>query len=411
MDNRLEGRKLTWNMRFLRDIDSQEGYDWSYGYTVIAWNDAALNVLVNHYDADDFCKAGTGGSDNLYFANNTSSDTALSSFTSFLQTPDVPLGATVAILPRGFAPRWDSDNNLLQLAYILDHIETFVEYGKKHKKPSGDVPATLPTSLANSNSGFVSWNTNAERRFYIFGEMVSALGGNDVGVLQPPFSVLLQGSGFNVCQGGLKGVKTEDFGIEKVPFEYTIPMLTGWHLNYPCDHGDVKEIGIWVVDEWRNDKRPAIPAGTLRYKLSSILCHKDGDRGPLRSHKVTILGLRPTVSVAEKQTAPDLVPFSSYGNYRSAFCRIEQGRKLRVTVKNQGNDKAPASKTTVTFRDKSFSLDTPAIPVGGSVDLLFDVPASCLRPFCSFKIMVDANSQVDELNMEGNNSASGGCIG
>jgi hypothetical protein len=108
---------------------------------------------------------------------------------------------------------------------------------------------------------------------------------------------------------------------------------------------------------------------------------------------------------------PDLVPFSPYGNYRSAFCRVEQGRKLRVTVKNQGNDNAPASKTTVTFGDKSFSLDTPAIPVGRSVDLLFDVLASCLSSLCSFKIMVDADSQVDELNMEGNNSASGGCIG
>lgn len=166
-----------------------------------------------------------------------------------------------------------------------------------------------------------------------------------------------------------------------------------------------------IYDPIRDDKRPATLAGPLRYKLSSILRDKDGDRGPLRSHKATILGVKPTVSVAEKQTAPDLVPFSSSGNYRSAFCRIEQGRKLRVTVKNRGNDKAPASKTTVTFRDKSFSLDTPAIPMGGSVDLLFDVPVSCLRPFCSFKIMVDANSQVDELNMEGNNSASGGCIG
>ncbi len=80
-------------------------------------------------------------------------------------------------------------------------------------------------------------------------------------------------------------------------------------------------------------------------------------------------------------------------------------------MKNRGHDNAPASKTTVTFGDKSFSLDTPAIPVGGSVDLLFDVPAGCLSPLCSFKIMVDADSQVDELNMEGNNSASGGCIG
>ncbi len=153
------------------------------------------------------------------------------------------------------------------------------------------------------------------------------------------------------------------------------------------------------------------PAVALRYKLSSILHDKDGDPRHLRSHKATVLALRPTVSVAEKQIAPDLVPFSPSGRYRSAFCRFEQGRKLRVTVKNQGNDNAPASTTTVTFGDTSFSLDTPAIPAGGSADLLFDVPADCLSPYCSFKIMVDANSQVDEVSMEGNNNVSGACLG
>lgn len=244
----------------------------------------------------------------------------------------------------------------------------------------------------------------------MFGVMVYALGGDAVGALQPPFSALPQGSGFNLCQGELGGVNTEDLAIENVLFEHALPVLTAWNLNYPCDDENVKEIGIWV-DERSYVRHPAPPTGTLRYKLSSILRDKDSGPGQLRSHNVTILGLRPTVSVAEKQTAPDLVPFSPSGNYRAAFCRVEQGRKLRVTVKNQGNDNAPASETMVTFGDKPFSLDTPAIPVGGSVDLLFDVPANCLSPYCSFKIMVDANSQVDELRMEGNNSASGACIG
>jgi hypothetical protein len=276
--------------------------------------------------------------------------------------------------------------------------------------------APLPTPISLANSGFVSLNTYsilkdiAERRDCMFGVMVYALGGNDVGALQPPFSALPQGSGFNLCQGELGGVNTEGFAIENVLSEHALPVLTGWNLNYPCDDENIKEIGI-CVDEWRHDKHLAAPTGTLRYKLSSILRDKDGGPGHVRRHKVTILGLGPTVSVAEEQTAPDLVPFSPSGNYRAAFCRVEQGRKLRVTVKNQGNDSAPASETTVTFGDKPFSLDTPAIPVGGSVDLLFDVPASCVSPYCSFKIKVDAKSQVDELRMEGNNSASGACIG
>lgn len=304
--------------------------------------------------------------------------------------------------------------NLLQLAYNLNHSETFVEYGKKYRKALGDVRAPLPTPISLANSGFLSWNAssilkdNAERKDYIFSEMVPAVGGNDVGVLQPLFSVLPQGTGFNVCQGQRRGVNPQAFVIENGPFEYVIPVLAGWKVNYPCDDENLKEAGIWV-DEWAFDKDPT--TGALRYKLSSILHDKDGDPGHLRSHKVTILGLRPTVSVAGKQKVPDLVPFSPSGRYRSAFCRLEQGRKLRVTVKNQGNDNAPASTTTVTFSDTPFSLDTPAIPGGRSVDLLFDVPADCLSPYCSFKIMVDANSQVDELSMEANNNVSGACIG
>jgi hypothetical protein len=91
---------------------------------------------------------------------------------------------------------------------------------------------------------------------------------------------------------------------------------------------------------------------------------------------------------------------------------MEQGATLlRVTVKNQGNDNAGASKTTVNFGNTSLALDTPPVPAGGSVDLLFKVPGNCFQPDCSFRITVDSNNQVNEENAEGNNSASGGCIG
>jgi hypothetical protein len=121
-------------------------------------------------------------------------------------------------------------------------------------------------------------------------------------------------------------------------------------------------------------------------------------------HKVTILGLRPLALAA------DLVPFSPSGNSEAAFCRIELGGKLRVSVKNQGNADAGISKTTVIFSNASVTLDTPAIPAGGSVDLLFNVPLGCSILNCSFRITVDSVNQVDESNNEGNNSASGGCI-
>ena len=301
---RLEGLKLTWNaVGILRDNDAHEAQEWTYYYTVIAWNDAALNLLVNHDDADNFCKTGTGGSDNFYFANNwsgnTATTTALSSFSSFLQNPDFPLTGTVAILPRGFGFALCSDDDLLQIAYNLDHSETFVEYGKKYQKAHQDVLAPLPGPSSLANSGFVSWNTysiikdNARRMEYHFGEIVSALGGNDVGVVQPPFSILPVEDIDNCVPAQEQYAKTEEVVIENVPFEYAIPMLTGWDLRYPCGDAHVKEIGVWI-DKWRYDKDPANPHGRrFDYTISSTLRDKEGGPGGhIRSHKVTILGLR-----------------------------------------------------------------------------------------------------------------------
>ena len=308
---RLEGKKLTWNaLGILRDLDGKEGYSWAYRFTVIAWNAAALNVTVNHDDADNFCKTGTGISDNFYFAKNWSTTTALSSFTSFLQDPDFPSRAPVAILPRGFGFAWGGDapedHKLLQLAYNLDHSEKFVEYYKVYSKADQEVlvpPLTTPEPVSLANSGFVSWNTysifkdNARRRDYIFGEMVSALGGNDVGVLQPPFSILPhEDIGGGCTAQGAVSTRTEDFFIDNIPFEYAIPMLTGWELYYFCDDENVKEIGVWI-DKWSYDKDPAAPTGSLRYTLTSALHDKDNDPGHFCNHKVTILGLRPTAGV------------------------------------------------------------------------------------------------------------------
>jgi hypothetical protein len=211
------------------------------------------------------------------------------------------------------------------MAYNLDHSETFVEYGKKYQKVFDDVPAPLagPSSLANS--GFVSWNTysifkdNARRRDYGFGEIVSALGGNDVRILQPPFSILpREDLGGNECiaQGDLHDVTTEEFVVENVPFEYAIPMLTGWELRYVCENHHVKEIGIWI-DDWRYEKDPANPHGRLSYKLSSVLRDKDDDPGHQRTHKITILGLRPATGRTPRAKAAELVPFSPSGNYQA----------------------------------------------------------------------------------------------
>jgi CARDB len=404
---RLERNTLKWQAAgVLSDDNFNDAYRWCYNYTVVAWSPSNLNLIVDHEGGS--CGAGDPSQANSFGADNDGTTTALSSFSSFLQNPDFTAGMTVAILPRGFGFGWDcgDDHHLIQIGYNLDHSETFIENGKKYKKLGEVVVPSLPNNASQVDSGFVSWETsvifkdNKERRDYGVGEIVSGLGGNDVGVIQPPFSSLPE-EDRRFCTGVGSSPQSQEFIIEKVLFEFAIPMLTGWELSYPCNDEHVTEGGIWI-DEWGFDRTTR----TLQYKLSSVLRDQDSDPGHRRRHKVTILGLRPVAGVS------DLVPFSPAGDSADAFCRMEQDRReLRVTVKNQGNADASASRTTVTFGDIPVTVNTPVIPAGGSVDLLFKVPTNCIGPDCSFKITVDSNNQVNESNNEGNNSANGRCIG
>ena len=92
------------------------------------------------------------------------------------------------------------------------------------------------------------------------------MSGNNVGLKQPPFSILtMQGIGnYAACSEGPPGIQTQEFVIENVPYEYAISMLTGWKLTYGCSVDQhVKEIGLWM-DDIHYDKNPGTSVGTLR---------------------------------------------------------------------------------------------------------------------------------------------------
>jgi hypothetical protein len=81
----IPGQKITWNaVGDLADFDSAEQFRWTYRYTVIAWNDAAIHAMIDHNDAEVFCRTGEAhGGDNFFQAENTDTpetNTALSSF-------------------------------------------------------------------------------------------------------------------------------------------------------------------------------------------------------------------------------------------------------------------------------------------------------------------------------------------
>ena len=128
-----------------------------------------------------------------------------------------------------------------------------------------------------------------------FGEQVSAMGGPDVGVIQPPFSILPRESCFT-CGNSNGELRTDTIVIDNIPFAYAIPMLTGWEVGYLTSDQHVKEIGIWI-DDLHYDRDPNGSTGTLRYTVSSDLHDDDRDPGNYYRHKVTILGLRPLAGV------------------------------------------------------------------------------------------------------------------
>ena len=302
---KLQPGKLTWNAVGVLGDDkglffgSFKAIDWCDWYTVVAWNDTNLHAFVDQGDAESFCKTGgtPSGSDNFFFASNDRTTTALSWFSSFLYNANFASGPTVAILPRGFAFFWPaSDHHLYQVAYNLEHSEKFIQ-SWKYKKAYGELNPLATPPTGRVDSGFVSWGTysifkdNATRRDYRFGELVSAMGGPDVGIIQPPFAILpLEGlGGGGHITAGSVGVETKQVVIDNIPYAYAIPMLTGWDLDYDDNDHHVREVGIWLDDLH-------YAAGTLSYKVSSVL-HDDSGNGHFSRHKITILGLRPSGGV------------------------------------------------------------------------------------------------------------------
>jgi hypothetical protein len=96
--------------------------------------------------------------------------------------------------------------------------------------------------------------------------------------------------------------------VENVPFEYALPMLTGWALGYGiptrgCDDEHIAELGVWI-DAFQYEKTPAAPAGTLRYTISAILRDDNGLPGYFDRHKVSVLGLRATAAAQPGRPAP-----------------------------------------------------------------------------------------------------------
>lgn len=91
-DIELSGSELSWLARgFIQDEDGNDGYEFCYHYTVLAWNRGLVHAFVDHDNENFNYRA-------ALFKNET---TALSALSSYLQNVEFSDAKAVASLPRG----------------------------------------------------------------------------------------------------------------------------------------------------------------------------------------------------------------------------------------------------------------------------------------------------------------------
>lgn len=410
----LSGGELSWVARgHMADEDFHDGYEFCYYYTLLAWNDGLVDARVDHDNDNSNVRVS-------FFDDDT---TALGALSSYVENAEFAGKKSVAILPRGFAFAWANeswafpfdfrwppacfdcpvDRHLLQIGANRGHSEAYVQQGEDYDSLpplAGSEDASRVDPAIRSWESHSIMKDNDTQNDYWFEESFSALGGNDISVIEPPFTILpREDIGlFTGCIGG-PVTKTEEVVIQDVPFDYAIPMLTGWELAYGCDDEHVKLIGIRLEDI-AYEKDPTETTGTLRYTVISELRDDDTFPGHVSRHKVTILGLN-------GREPADLVPHES----ATQFCNKDPLGRLLVSVANNGADDALASATRVEFMGgAAVDVETPPIPANfiGELEPIA-IPPSCTTD-CTFTITVDVNSEVTETN-ELNNVANGQCIG
>lgn len=264
----------------LSDNDFNDGYGWCYSYTAVAWNSDRLEATVSHGD--------TG---HAFSARSWTDGTALHPIPGVLQDPAQGRG-DVAILPRGFAYLWiGEDHHLLQIAYEHDSGEVYIEKDKEYGNGS------IPVASSQVATGYVTWEStgfikdNDTRHTQYILDLVTGLSGSDVDLISPPFSVMPREDEGLGC-GSIGGYgHTAERMVLAVPFEFAIPVLTGWDLAYHCGDAHVTEVGAWI-SKWKWEPGALSAGGGLTYTMETRLGDKDGVPGFYDRTQVKILGFR-----------------------------------------------------------------------------------------------------------------------
>jgi len=286
----------------ISDHNGDDDYRWCYTYTVVAWPKnpptGAVAHLLPRLEIEAVQVDETSG---LIFTDAGSGSVSRIKAQYESATSRKPRGVLLA----GFAASYtDNDHHLLQFGFDLGRPKL---RGKKVKWRSDVVMKDNDTQPFRS------------------AEMVSILKGDSVDVFHPS-SVVVEGG--NEAKGLLKNdvrlkpAKSERFcgavgnsfkrrqvSVVTPPYNWAMPMLTGWDLTEACNDEHVRRIGTFI-ESFSYVRNPDGSNGTLRYTVVSTLGDKSPD--PLFDNlQVDVLGIKliPGAAVID----PDLPPLQPGG--------------------------------------------------------------------------------------------------
>jgi hypothetical protein len=276
----------------LSDKNGDDAYEWCYNYTVVFWNRNHIDFDDIPNDTDDPVK----NYDLTFTKNNSSTSNAVHPLPGSF-TDANSYGPPRAVLPRGYGMWWRSgdDHHVLHIGFDMG----------------------LPSTSGNT----ISWTSktllkdNSTARPYEAAALVSVLSGNSVRCGSLRVRVLPLGATTwreqvntwtltarspSPCPSRPNGgSKMYHFIVEGVPFDYAVPMLSGWDVGNVCDDTHVKQVGVWMEDfDYVRD--PNAPTGRMVYTIASVFEDEGNPQQSAERYKIQILGFN---SLAEGSVA------------------------------------------------------------------------------------------------------------
>lgn len=275
------------------DQNWDDPYEFCVHYTGIGYNSSWFDAIIE----GDYSGIDT-------WALQIEGEGAVSTLESLWTEGTLKGSDSIAAIPRGFNFQYDNqfecewrwppciwedpaDHHLLQLAYSLFQVGA-------SPNPGGN-PHWVTQTIFKDNAVRTHW----------IATRAALIGGSSVRLRTDLLPLNPRSGGANICRNGQDGVvHTETVRLYDLPYDYAVPMLTGWDLSYECDDQHVQRAGIWI-----HDIRFDPNTNGLEYKVSAILRDRDGAPSFNAAHRVTVLGLN-------RLSAPNVKPVTEVKSTR-----------------------------------------------------------------------------------------------